>query len=203
MIFVDASEERERFLRPFQGLQESHKGGDSLLGTVLDPRFPGAVVPVPESPRRDYYALAETSKDWTNLVPLLRAFVGKTVTDFDGALRLPGDDPIEELVDRSRFHAITRFRAHPGQERTCSAALTRLTECLARSPVREPVRPRSTTEVLEEFRMALAIQDRDAARSELQYLRDHLLLDPRSRTGKVSWERASCTICVRRAGLPR
>ena len=56
-----------------------------LLATVAEVTFPGAVVPRHTGLQYVYYLVASSDADWRLLRPLGLAFVGRTLSDFDGS----------------------------------------------------------------------------------------------------------------------
>jgi hypothetical protein len=74
---------------------------------------------------------------------------------------------------------VSHFSAGPGQqlETLALGGLLRLREMLRRSQAPRRMLPRSTQEVLRDFRLALAGLDRQAAEGALRYLTENLRLD--------------------------
>src|SRR5689334_16267311 len=57
----------------------------AISETVVDPIFPGAVLPtLLEGGSCRIYVLASSATEWRKLRPLLMAFAGPTLTSFDG-----------------------------------------------------------------------------------------------------------------------
>lgn len=187
MILGDDPQKRERFVDEFQRLggwstlpQEEHANLRILFETADDESFPGAILPRPMSDGMQYYAVADTRRDWRSLSPLLKAFVGFTVTDFTGpASPLDADDSLEARLSDEAFAAIARFgaRSDTRREVIARAGLVRLYEChrLSAHPRRSP--PRSTRQVIDDFHMALAAADRQQAEEELEFLKSNMRLD--------------------------
>src|SRR5437764_251645 len=105
MLLTD-SIARERFLETYRRaagwLVTANRADDSdllekVLGSVHDELFPGAVLPLPSGDRQViYYAVCESSRSWRELAPLLKAFIGVTVTDFEGRpAQMRPEDPVE------------------------------------------------------------------------------------------------------------
>ena len=70
-----------------------------ILGTLEDDRFPGGIIPHVQSGAMRYYAITPSSEQWRRLVPLLRAAVGSTITDFTGpGVSFDEDDPLESVL---------------------------------------------------------------------------------------------------------
>ena len=110
----------------------------SLAETGKDSSFPGAVVPArTTSGATIYYALAPDGPAWRRLQPLLLAFAGPTVTDFDGApANLDEAETLEQRLAQEHFYTVARLRPAPSAEGVALArrALLRLRQVLAAAP---------------------------------------------------------------------
>ena len=83
-----------------------------ILGTLEDERFPGGIIPRVHSKTIVYCAVAPSSEQWRRLVPLLRASVGSTITDFTGpSVSFEEDDPLEAVLIENGYHQGARFSA--------------------------------------------------------------------------------------------
>lgn len=156
---------------------------DEILGTIESVYFPGAVIPrmVRRPLSMVYYAVADNERDWRMLAGLLRSFVGFTLTDYRG---LKTDlDPADEFEALLAKHLAGRplARFTPGGdkalERPAVEALLRMVRLVERERRVKRTRPRSTREVLREFRLALASGNDQAAGEALDFLRQNLRLD--------------------------
>lgn len=153
---------------------------DELLGTLSHEEFPGAIVPRLRQGAMVYYAVTETAEQWRNLQPLLRAFVGSTLTDFSGQpSALDATDPFEVVLTDPRLGTVTRFSAHGNKklERHTVDALLLMVRTFDRGARPQRAVPPATAAVLYEFRMALAVGDRDKADQAIEFLRSNLRLD--------------------------
>ncbi len=151
-----------------------------ILGTVEDERFPGGIIPRVRSRTMLYYAVAPSSEQWRRLVPLLRAAVGSTITDFTGpSVPFEEDDPLEAVLIENGYPRGARFSAGSDVQRGryALAALARLRTLVDESRVARRAEPRTTGEVLRAFELALAALDRPAAEDALAFLRANLRLD--------------------------
>ncbi|MGQ4807026.1 hypothetical protein NKDENANG_00364 [Candidatus Entotheonellaceae bacterium PAL068K] len=151
-----------------------------VLETVTDDVFPGAILPRLVNGRMVYYAVTQTMTEWRTLRPMLRAWVGVTLTDFVGAqATLSNEDKFESLLARYAFRVVSRFSAHGIRrlERATVEALLALRCSLHRAPPRRLEFPRPTAHVLHEFRLALNAGDLAAANEAIQFLRTNLRLD--------------------------
>lgn len=186
MIFKDSLSERVHVLETFREAG-GWNGRDparvvllqELLETVIDDVFPGAILPRLVDGRMVYYAVTQTMTEWRTLRPMLRAWVGVTLTDFVGAQATLSNDEFESLLARYAFPVVSRFSAHGIRrlERATVEALLALRRSLHRAPARRLEFPRPTANVLHEFRLALNAGDLAAANEAIQFLRTHLRLD--------------------------
>ncbi len=179
-------EHRQEFIARFQELAgwstpdvEEQPPLYVLFDTVDDDSFPGAILPRLINGDTVYYALAESGRDWRSLSPLLKAFVGVTVTDFIGLTSdMSATDPLETWLSSFGFEAIARFGAEDNlRKRIAEAGLLRLYDCLRLSETWHRTHPRSTRQVLDDFRMALAAGDPQAAKTNIAFLRVNMRLD--------------------------
>ena len=171
---------RYRELAKWSDQVENHSTPYELFDTVDNELFPGAVLPRLVKGDTLYYAIAGSGKDWRRLSPLLKAFVGVTVTDFIGQIsRMRTDDPLETWLSGFGFEAIARFGSGGiiRNQMIAEAGLLRLFECLCTSEARRRFQPRSTRQVLDDFRMALAAADPEQATAHIAFLRANLRLD--------------------------
>ena len=153
---------------------------ERILGTLDDKSFPGAIIPRFQSPVMLYYAVAPSAKEWRQLVSLLRASVGSTITDFAGpTIVFDESDPLEAFLIEHGYHLGARFTAGNDVQRGRYAlsALVRLCSLVDGSRIAPTAQPRATGEVLREFELALAALDRKSAENALTFLRVNLRLD--------------------------
>ncbi len=85
---------------------------ERLAQTLEDEKFPGAVIPAFQSDNNPvFYALAQNGPEWRRLQPMLFAFVGPTLTDFEGALtQLDESEPIESYLATIELYAVSVLR---------------------------------------------------------------------------------------------
>jgi len=152
-----------------------------LMETVVDPEFPGALLPsVNASGVLSILVAAPTMEVWRRLNPILRAFAGPTLTSFDGLPRgLSQTDPIAIVVARSQPAAAGVIDLpHDDQARIAALrALVRVRETLARSPSLQRSAPEPTSWLLARFQDCLNVGRSDAAASILAKLKGELRLD--------------------------
>lgn len=149
-----------------------------------DPGFPGAVLVAFHDGRLRFYAVAETDAEWRELAPLLMASIGATTTNFSGKLDQGWDeDPIVRKVRSHSVFAVSRFEAYgdPQREQIALQALARLQTLLRHAAELPRSLPRSTSQALFDFRVALAAGDRSAAEGILSYLREEMRIDALNR----------------------
>lgn len=148
-----------------------------LLGTVTDPKFPGALVPWLEGSEFSILVAAPTLIAWRRLSPVLRAFAGPTLTSFDG---LPAGLP-PSAVAMTRSHpaatSVMRLQADPRTRIVALRALERARETLARAPDLQRSAPEPTSWLLARFQDHLNVGRRDAAADVLARLKSELRLD--------------------------
>lgn len=161
----------------------AHEDGaplDAILGTLEDERFPGAVLPrVWSDGQLQLYAVAQTTAQWRELAPLVKAFVGVTASDFRGSTTpLDEADPLERWLAKQGL-VVARFSAGADRprQRLVLAGLQRLRETLGRSEAPQRAMPRSTVQVLRDFNLALSGRDREEAEAAIAFLRDNMRLD--------------------------
>lgn len=153
----------------------------TILSTIAAPRFPGAVVPVVdrEEPRLRFYAIASDPTQWRQLQPLLSAFAGRTLTDFDGRpLGNLSDSGVEKEFGK-RDLIVAAFSAPPDRAVASHAvqAIARLVNLMSRTPAtgRSYVRP--APELLYAFDLAIAAGNEQGATEILEELEHRQLLE--------------------------
>jgi hypothetical protein len=151
-----------------------------ILATAQLAQFPGAVVPRLMQGRMVYYAVADSGKQWRMLQGLLRAFVGTTLTDFQGLPAvLDSADPFEAYLADHLSGPVARFS--PGGvkklEQATVVSLELMVELAEGEGKLQRAVPRSTRQVLSEFRLALAAGNDNAAGEALAFLRTQMRLD--------------------------
>lgn len=163
-------------------------GSDRLIERIResadDPGFPGAVLVAFHDGQLRFYAVAETDAEWRELAPLLMASIGATTTNFSGKLGQGSDeDPVVQKVRSHGVYAVSRFEAYgdPQREQIALQALVRLQTLLRRAAELPRSLPRSTSQALFDFRVALAAGDRSAAERILSYLREEMRIDALNR----------------------
>lgn len=152
-----------------------------LLETVQSPRIPGALIPiVAEDSRVTVCAAAATAIEWRQLSPLLRAFVGPTVSSFDGfpsPLSLSGG-VATYLSGLGLSHLVqVDFPGSRAKTVTGLKACSRLAETLERAPALTKNTPQPVSSMLARFQDYLNIGARSDAEEILSQLRTGLRLD--------------------------
>jgi len=151
-----------------------------VQSTLVNPNFPGALIPeaLPDGSLR--VIVAATPTDWRQLRPVLQAFAGPTLTSFDGLpVALPSTSPISEVF-RNIGPQVTSIILLPADAQTRKSALRaflRIRETFARAPRNTRRAPEPTSWLLARFQDHLNIGRRDAAESLLLRLREELRLD--------------------------
>ncbi|MBB2784863.1 UNVERIFIED_ORG: hypothetical protein GGD43_000033 [Rhizobium esperanzae] len=152
-----------------------------LRTTIIDPSFPGAIIPI-VAPGEGIQVIVATPTmmAWRRLSPILKAFSGPTLTSFSGiAEPLPTSDAIHQRIARTSPAAACIIRIPQDRRSVISAlrALIRARETLARAPDLSSAIPEPTSWLLARFQDNLNVGRRDAATAILARLRDDLRLD--------------------------
>jgi hypothetical protein len=153
---------------------------ETILETVKDERFPGAVIPRFDAGVMRYYAVTETLEQWRRLVPILKAAIGSTITDFkEQMIPFDEEDPLGlVLIENGYSHGALFTAANDtSRGRYALSALARLRNMVYESAVISTSIPRATGEVLRSFELGLASFDRSSAEESLAFLRTNLRLD--------------------------
>lgn len=149
--------------------------------TVVAERFPGALVPVINSSGAMQINVAvSTQSDWRRLRPVLLAFAGPTLTDFNGLPEaFATADPVGACLMLA-VPAVTAIMRLPMDDRSRMAALRavlRARDTLSRAPELQRSAPVATDWLLARFQDYLNVGRRDAAMGILERLRGELRLD--------------------------
>jgi len=153
----------------------------SLIETITDPKFPGAMVPsVDIDGNLQILVAASTVSAWRRLRPVLQAFAGPTLTSFNGLPEpLPQGDPVADAIARSRpvSTGIVHIPSDPRNRGEALRALVRARSTLARAPELQRSVPQPTSWLLARFQDYLNVGGRDAALDILARLKSELRLD--------------------------
>ena len=167
---VIQGEQRARVLRNME----------NILGTMEDDLFPGAIIPRVMNRQMHYYAVAPTHAQQQRLLVLLRASVGRTITDFSGQ-SVPFDewDDLEALLVNNGYPSGFRFSNGHDAKRGQYAltVLARLRNLVNQAGSVTTSQPRTTQQELQHFEMSLAAYDRTGAEQAIQFLRSNVRLD--------------------------
>ena len=153
----------------------------SLIETIADPDFPGAVVPsIDIGGNLQILVAASTMSAWRRLTPVLQAFAGPTLTSFNGLPEaLPQDDPAAGVVAQSQpvSTSVMRVPSDPRHRLAALRAVVRARDTLARAPNLRHSVPEPTSWLLTRFQDCLNVGRRDAATDVLARLKSELRLD--------------------------
>lgn len=162
---------------------------DSILSTVSNPDFPGAVVPIIAGPKLSFYALADDGAQWRALRPLLQAAIGATLSSFDGqTITDLSEEGVQGLfASHNLVVAKTETRATTGDPeakklarnlngRAVRALVTLITQ-VSNLPDGSTTRMQSTAQLLHEFDLAVEAGDEDAASRALAQLERQRSID--------------------------
>lgn len=150
---------------------------EDVLKSVLDPQIPGAILPAPMGKGCRIYAVAADQAEWRRLRPLLSAFAGPTLTNFNGVAQTPsGTDPTDAFARGLPGEVIAVAEAlDTGVE--AMRALRRMLAMIRRAPEGALKPPRPTSWLLSDFEDALNVGDRTRAERLVGRLRDECRLD--------------------------
>ena len=152
-----------------------------LISSITNPNFPGAAVPnVDTTGELRIFLAATITPVWRRLSPLMRAFVGPTLSSFDGRSQpLPHGNPVADIIDQSRpaVTGIIRLASDTKMRLAALRAIDRARETLVRAPNLQRSAPVPTSLLLAQFQDYLNIGSRDHASRILGRLRSELRLD--------------------------
>ncbi len=172
-ILSDGTHQIAQCAREWLRFADETQDGDS---------WPMMVLPRKQNSKTLWYGLAFSGEQMRDLREGLTAFAGPTLSTLSNDSHLlDEDDPVEaSLLRRSggRVRAVT-FDAGDDVERgrQLADALALMARARRNTQGREAELMLATGRVLRRFALALAARDRDAAESELLYLRRHRRLD--------------------------
>ncbi len=153
----------------------------TLIDTVANPDFPGAVIPnVDTAGNLRIFIAAPTMTTWRRLIPVLRAFAGPTLTSFNGLLEpLQQGDPAANFVMQLRPAAtgVMRLPSVTRDRLAALRALMRARETLGRAPNLQRNAPEPTSWLIARFQDYLNVGRRDAATDVLMRTKRELRLD--------------------------
>lgn len=149
--------------------------------SIVAESFPGALVPVIDSAGSMQIDVAvPTMADWRRLKPILLAFAGPTLTDFDGIPNsFDAADPVGARLLLAG-PAVTAIMRLPPDDRSRLAALRaieRARDTLGRAPETQRSVPVPTSWLLARFQDYLNVGHRAAATGIADRLRSELRLD--------------------------
>ena len=153
---------------------------EDILGTLEDDLFPGAIIPRVMDRQMHYYAVAPTHAQQQRLLGLLRASVGRTITDFSGQLVSFNEwDDLEALLVNKGYPSGFRFsNGHDAKRgQYALSVLARLRKLVNQAGSVTTSQPRTTQHELQQFEMSLAGYDRRGAEQAIQFLRSNMRLD--------------------------
>lgn len=155
---------------------------DALARTATSERFPGAMLMLPRVGKRSlYYALANDAAEWRRLRPLLIAYVGPTLTSFQGWPEplLPHAIAAEALLSTAGFHVVARLV--PGEDdkvqRFTRRSFERMVGMVVAAPTTTTAVPQSTDRLLAHFADCLNGNDYASAQQILEQCERELRVD--------------------------
>jgi hypothetical protein len=149
----------------------------ALDETVNQDRFPGFILPAWVNGGVCWYAVATDQREWRALQPILNAYVGHTVTTFNGEpAELDSDIEVEAYLAILNVHAVARLV--PSQTVMLAVrALERMKKTLLARPTDLRPPQMSTAQMISHFDMCLVGGDRGGALHWLSRLKEELCLD--------------------------
>ena len=153
---------------------------ETILGTLEDDLFPGAIIPRVIDEEMHYYAVAPTHAQQQRLSSLLRASIGRTITGFSGqSVSFNEWDGLEALLVNNGYPTGFHFTAGGERERGryALAALARLRHLLEQGGSVSASQFRTTPQELQRFEMSLAAYDRRGAEQAIQFFRSNMRFD--------------------------
>lgn len=155
---------------------------DELSATALRPGFPGALLVWPRIGKPSvYYAIAANAAEWRRLRPLLIAYVGPTLTSFNGwpETLLTGKIPVERYLDDGHWHTVARLvpGEAPDVQKFVQRSFQRMLTMLQAAPELSENVPQPTSRLLGIFIDCLNGDDYAGAERVLATCRSELRLD--------------------------
>ena len=153
---------------------------EDVLGTLEDDLFPGAIIPRVMNREMHYYAVAPTQAQQQRLLALLRASVGRTITDFSGQLvHFDAGYGLEAVLTENGYPSGFRFSNGSDAKRGQYAltALARLRHLVDQGGSVTANQPRTTGQERRRFEMSLVAYDQRGAEQAIQFLRSNMRLD--------------------------
>jgi hypothetical protein len=127
--------------------------------------------------RVGFVAVTPDAPTWRRLQPLLKAFAGPTLTDFDGMPRPPDPGhPVGMVLSTVQIDTTAAIRPHDDGVSTLDSLLT-LIALLEEAPAGDHGAPESTARMLARLDAALLAGDRASADADISRLRDEARLD--------------------------
>jgi len=179
----------QRFVEQFRALidfsvfpDEIRQEFDALARTATNERFPGAVLTLPRVGKPSvYYAVANDAAEWRRLRPLLIAYVGPTLTSFQGWPEplLPRAIAAETLLEAAGFHVVARLvpGEDPKVQLITRRSLQRLVTMVLTAPTTTSAVPQSTDRLLAHFSDCLNGNDYARAQQILEQCESELRVD--------------------------
>lgn len=150
---------------------------EDVLGSAVDGRVPGAILPAPIGNGCRIYAVAADQKEWRRLRPLLSAYAGPTLTSFTGVIQPPsGADRLDAFIQSLPAEVVAVIEADQ-TKKGAMRALRRMIAALQRAPDGASQPPRPTSWLLSDFEDALNVGDRAIAERLIARMRDECRLD--------------------------
>lgn len=155
---------------------------DQVSASALSPGFPGAMLVWPRQGKPPvYYAVAADSAEWRRLRPLLLAYLGPTLTSFNGWSEplLPDKIPVERYLSNGNWHTVARLvpGTATGVQEMAQRSLHRLFAMLESMPKITHSAPEPTSRLLARFVDYLNGDDYAGAEQILAICKSELRVD--------------------------
>jgi hypothetical protein len=153
---------------------------EGLLDTIVDPAFPGALIPEMQPNGELRIIVAATPSDWRRLSPVLQAFAGPTLTSFNGfPVKPESSDKIAVILTpfAPMTTSVILVPSESAEAQQALRALNRARETFFRAPISNRAAREPTSWFLARFQDHLNMGSRDAASAVLDSLREGLRLD--------------------------
>lgn len=155
---------------------------DQVAASAVHPRFPGALLVWPRQGKPPvYYAVTADSAEWRRLRPLLLAYVGPTLTSFNGRPEplLPDQVPVERYLSGGNWYTVARLVPGIADEvqKMAQRSMHRLLAMLESMPTITHTAPEPTSRLLARFVDCLNGDDYTGAEQILAVCKSELRVD--------------------------
>lgn len=173
---------RFRVLAGYDSLTDEVKAPFFAISeTIVDPIFPGAVLPtLLEGGSCRIYVLASSATEWRKLRPLLMAFAGPTLTSFDGVpAELGSDRDVDAFLMTLNCQTCATIEIPLDRtvQKIALRALARVRESLHMAPETNSRPPEPTSWLIARFQDQINTGQREVAAATLKRLKAEFRID--------------------------